>query len=251
MNWTREHLILALDLYCRLPFGQLHSRNPAIISLARAMDRTPGSVAMKLVNFASFDPALRARGIKGLGNAARADRTIWEEFESNWEGLALASAELKPALPPAREPDEAPNLPEGETESARVVKIRLVQRFFRDAVLSSYDYSCAFCGISVPGLLIASHIIPWSKDKARRADPRNGLALCGLHDRAFDRALMSVDAGHRILVSKRLKIRNPPELHQMGLISMEDKELRLPHRFLPANEALAYHRGMFEQGESG
>jgi hypothetical protein len=251
MNWTRSQLILALDFYCRTPFGKLHKRNPAIIQLAKVVGRTPDALAMKLVNFASFDPALQARGVRGLGNASRADRAIWAEFESNWESLALASAELKPVVLPALEPDVEPYFPTGETESARLVKIRLVQGFFRDAVLSSYDYACAFCGIAVPGLLIASHIIPWSKDKARRADPRNGLALCGLHDRAFDRGLMTVDPGHKILVSKRLKIRNPPELHLVGLSGMEGKDCRMPHRFLPAEEALEYHREMFKQVENG
>jgi putative restriction endonuclease len=249
MNWTRDHLILALDLYCRLPFGKLDSRTPAIIELARDMGRTPGSLSMKLNNFASFDPALKARGVKGLGNTSRGDRAIWEEFESNWETLALSAAEIKPVPLPVRETEEDPELPSGETESIRMVKIRLVQRFFRDAVLSSYDFTCAFCGIAVPELLIASHIIPWRKDKARRADPRNGLALCGLHDRAFDRGLMSVDVGHRILVSRRLKTSSPPEFHQAGLIGLEGREMRLPDRFLPLKEALDYHRDVFEKGE--
>jgi putative restriction endonuclease len=242
MNWTRSQLILALDLYCRLPFGKLHSRTPAIVELAKSMGRTPSALAMKLNNFASFDPALQARGVKGLGNSSRIDRVIWEEFESNWESLALASATLSPLPPPGPESIEEPELSEGETESPRIVKIRLVQRFFRDSVLASYDYSCAFCGINVHALLNASHIIPWSKDKTRRADPRNGLALCGLHDRAFDRGLMSVDPDHKIMVSQRLKIKKPPELHQVGLISMEGKACRMPQRFVPDEETLHYHR---------
>jgi putative restriction endonuclease len=242
VHWTRSQLILALDLYCRLPFGKLHSRTLAIIELAKSMGRTPGSLAMKLNNFASFDPALRARGVKGLGNVSRADRDIWEEFESSWESLVLTSSTLRPLPPPGPESTEEPELPVGETESPRIVKIRLVQRFFRDAVLASYDYSCAFCGINVHGLLNASHIIPWSQDKTRRADPRNGLALCGLHDRAFDRGLMSVDQAHKILVSKRLKIKNPPEVHQVGLIAMDGRALRLPHRFVPDEATLTYHR---------
>ena len=251
MNWTRSDLILALDLYCRLPFGKLHKGNPAIIELAKAMGRTPSSLSMKLCNFASFDPALQLRGIKGLSSVSRGDKAIWAEFSSNWESLALASADLRPILSLVGGQPEEPELPEGETESTGVVKLRLVQGFFRDAVLSSYDYACAFCGIAVPGLLIASHIIPWSIDKARRADPRNGLALCGLHDKAFDRGLMSVDAEHKIMVSKRLKIRNPPELHQVGLIGMEGKACRLPHRFQPAEEALEYHREMFGKVANG
>jgi putative restriction endonuclease len=55
-SWTREELILTINLYCKLPFGKLHSRNPDVIELAKLIDRTPGSVAFKLVNFASLDP---------------------------------------------------------------------------------------------------------------------------------------------------------------------------------------------------
>lgn len=56
-RWTKEQLKLAFHLYCQLPFGRLHSRNPEIIELANLIGRTPGAVAMKLVNFASLDPA--------------------------------------------------------------------------------------------------------------------------------------------------------------------------------------------------
>jgi predicted restriction endonuclease len=39
-------------------------------------------------------------------------------------------------------------------------------------------------------MLNASHIIPWSIDEKRRADPGNGLALCAFHDRAFERGII-------------------------------------------------------------
>ncbi len=78
-NWTRHELILAFNLYCRIPFGRLHKGNPEIVSLAQNINRTPSAVAMKLVNFASFDPVHQARQITGLKNASRADREIWNE----------------------------------------------------------------------------------------------------------------------------------------------------------------------------
>jgi len=53
-NWTREQLILAFNLYCKLPFGRLHHRNPQIIELAGMIGRTPSAVAWKLSNFASL-----------------------------------------------------------------------------------------------------------------------------------------------------------------------------------------------------
>ena len=57
-RWTRQQLKLAFHLYCQLPFGRLHRRNPEIVDLAELLGRTPSAVAMKLVNFASLDPAI-------------------------------------------------------------------------------------------------------------------------------------------------------------------------------------------------
>jgi hypothetical protein len=60
-KWARDELLVALNLYRKLSFGQLHARNPVIIELAAKLDRSANSVAMKLCNFASLDPLLRAR----------------------------------------------------------------------------------------------------------------------------------------------------------------------------------------------
>jgi len=64
-NWTRDELILAFNLYCKIPFGKIHIRNPEIISLAKAIQRTPSAVSWKLANFARLDPTLRSRRIHG------------------------------------------------------------------------------------------------------------------------------------------------------------------------------------------
>ncbi len=64
--WIRDELILAINLYCKLPFGKMHSRNEDIKQLAELIGRTPSSIALKLGNFASFDPTLKQRGILGL-----------------------------------------------------------------------------------------------------------------------------------------------------------------------------------------
>lgn len=64
--WTREELILALNLYLKLPFGKMHSRTPEVIKLAGIINRSAGAVAMRLTNFASVDPYHQQRGIGGL-----------------------------------------------------------------------------------------------------------------------------------------------------------------------------------------
>ena len=92
--WTREELILAVNLYCKLPFGRLHRLNPEVIHLANLIGRTASSVAYKLVNFASLDPSLQARGIKGASNASKLDAEIWNEFFNNWDILPFESEKM-------------------------------------------------------------------------------------------------------------------------------------------------------------
>ncbi len=91
--WTYDELLMAMNLYCKLPFGQLRHGNPLIVAVAEKMGRTPSSLSMKLCNLASLDPNLKARGIKGLSGASAADRAVWEEFGNNWEALGVASEE--------------------------------------------------------------------------------------------------------------------------------------------------------------
>lgn len=72
-------------------------------------------------------------------------------------------------------------MPNGPTEAERSVKARLGQRFFRDAIMANYYERCCVCGIPIPELLIASHIIPWKDREDLRLNPSNGLCLCALH----------------------------------------------------------------------
>ena len=111
-SWTHEELLIVCNLYFTLPFGQMHARNPIVVRLARALNRTPGSVAMKLVNFASLDPVHQARGVLGLRGVSRADRETWEEFRKNWSATAYESEKqlrnlLSPATPASKEEERA------------------------------------------------------------------------------------------------------------------------------------------------
>lgn len=250
--WSRDELLVVFDYYFRTPFGRLHQHNPEIIELAAVLGRTPSAIAMKACNFASLDPQHQRRGISGLKGASRADRAMFEEFAvaGRWTDFLVESEAAKETLKQqAVERGElvaetpAPYLAERDTETMREVRTRLVQGFFRDAVLGSYDNECAFCKLPDRRLLIASHIVPWSEDEDRRADPRNGLALCALHDKAFDRGLMSVDEGYRILVSEQLlKRKTDSELHRVAFRHTHGLEMNQPSRFAPDPEALAHHR---------
>lgn len=90
-NWSREELIVAFNLYCKIPFSKIIYRLPQIQELAKAIGRTPSAVAWKLVNFASLDPDLQKRNISGAKNIGKQDKEIFEEFKNNWEGLIVES----------------------------------------------------------------------------------------------------------------------------------------------------------------
>ncbi len=96
--------------------------------------------------------------------------------------------------------------------------------------------------MTLPELIIASHIIPWSIERERRADPRNGIALNSLYDRAFDKGLITFDESWRLVVSGRLKMGNIPVFQRTAFLDIEGKPLQLPIRFEPDPEAMAYHR---------
>lgn len=244
-NWTKEQAKLAFHLYCQLPFGKLHKGNPEIIYLANAIGRTPSAVAMKLVNFASLDPAITSTGRKGLDGASNLDREIWEEFHSDWERLATECEMLRRKIGSEPIPDEADELlvPEdfsGETRQV-VTEQRIKQSFFRRAVLSSYGGKCCMSGISEPRLLVASHIVPWKIDKQNRLNPSNGLCLSAIHDRAFDKGLITLSDDLKILVSDELKRRDEVFIKTVFL-SLDGQEISLPERFMPAKNFVAWHR---------
>ncbi|MGW1725869.1 phosphorothioated DNA-binding restriction endonuclease [Streptomyces sp. NPDC002306] len=79
-------------------------------------------------------------------------------------------------------------------------------RRMRELVLTAYEYQCAFCGYdgrigAMPVGLEAAHVRWWAF--AGPDDVDNGLCLCSLHHKLFDKGVLGVGDGHRILVSQR------------------------------------------------
>jgi putative restriction endonuclease len=231
--WTRNELILAINLYCRTPFGRIHMRNPEIIDLSNKLGRTPGSVSYKLANFASIDPTIDR---KGAVNVSKLDREVWNEFFNDWEKMVLESetrmAQLKKVKSKVEGFDDF-KIKKGETRNA-IVKVRINQEFFRKMILTSYNNSCCITGIDNTELLVASHIVPWASDKENRINPMNGLCLNALHDRAFDNGLISIDEGYNVIISKKVK-------HKL-ILQYDRQPIKLPDRFLPDQKFLSFHR---------
>lgn len=242
-DWQRHELLLTLNLYCKLPFGQYHARNPEIARLAHFIQRTPDAVAMKLSNFASLDPYHQQRGIKGLQNISRADREIWEEFHSDWSALAVESelaytdvVEFEPL-----DDDESPQA-ERETEVERQVRVRVGQAFFRKVMLTSYRQQCCVCALPVPEMLVASHILPWRDAEKQRLNPHNGLCLCVLHDRGFDRGFVTFDVDYSFVVGGALGRYLPDPALETYFSAYHGQQIQMPDKFIPSQEFLTIHR---------
>lgn len=242
--WTREELILAINLYCKIPFGKIHSRNPEIIKLAELIGRTNNSIALKLVNFASLDPSLKARGIKGASNASKLDKEIWDEFFNNWDELPFESEKLV-ARYENTTIEKLSKIPENELPKEgktreQMVKVRVNQSFFRSSILASYNNTCCITGIQQSEFLIAGHIKPWSIDSKNRMNPQNGIAINALHDKAFEYGFITITPDYRILVCNQL-LKSKESYHIEYFQKFHTQEIILPSRFLPNADFLKYH----------
>lgn len=257
VRWTRQHSLIALNLYRKLLFGQFHHNNPVIMDIASKMGRTPSSLAMKLSNLASLDPVQQARGIKGLSGASKQDREMWIEFQSNVNELGPASEQLVHDLFTTDDNSEVDFLerdkvrlepssvspPLGPTETTASVRVRRGQQFFRQTVLNAYGVRCCISGISVPRLLVASHIKPWRDFPDVRLDARNGLCLSSLHDAAFDAGLITLDEKLNVVLSRRLKSYFPQPALEQNFLPFEGRPICLPEKLSePDTRFLEYHR---------
>lgn len=262
-RWTKDELLIALNVYRKLPFGQLHERNPVIIDLAKRMGRTAGSVAMKLCNFASLDPVVTSSGRKGLPGASDLDRALWEEFLQTPVSVIPASEELFHKLFSANEADEVevikdkgvkvarktvPKLPIGETTVTAEVQVRRGQDYFRQVILNAFNNRCCVSSIPIRSMLVASHILPWSEHPAERLNPANGLCLSRIHDVAFDRHLITFDEDYRLVLSKSLRSECGNAVLKECFTVFEGKRINLPEDAShPSKEFLAKHRQSFAE----
>jgi len=244
-KWTRKQLLVAFALYCQLPFGKMHSRNPEIVKYAKSIGRTPGALAMKLTNIASLDPMITNSGRKGLSRTSKTDREMWDEIKQDWQNfveksqIVLSQLGLKSDDEPQIDEHEIVNY-EGKTKQV-VVNIRVGQNFFRRTVLSAYQSRCCISGLANAELLVAGHIVPWRIDPKNRLNPRNGLCLSALHDRAFDSGLITVSKKLTVQISRKLLKSKDPFL-EASLLRYADVEIKLPEKFEPDEAFLQYHR---------
>lgn len=262
VNWTREQVLVALALYCYLPFGKLDQSTPIIIDVASRLGRTPGALAMKLNNLAGLDPEITNTGRVGLSKHSKTDEAVWMAFRSNQEAILLESQKLLNDLYEGKTPLEL-SIPEVEpdeneefllsllevTSSKAFVTIRRGQNIFRKMVLSSYKLRCCITGLSHPSMLVASHIKPWSLDEENRLNPKNGLCLNSFHDKAFDAGLIAIRPDLTIALSKEFVEHAERSNESNWFLSFKNKRITKPTKFHPSSNLLDWHYSTLFKGE--
>jgi putative restriction endonuclease len=127
------------------------------------------------------------------------------------------------------------------TEVERLVRQRVGQDVFREALERYWQGRCPVTGISDRALLRASHIRPWAMcdSDEQRLDVFNGILLTAHVDAAFDAALMTFDPNGRPLLSELLS----QEARDMLIPALGDRSLSLTDRHQPY---LDHHRARFK-----
>lgn len=244
--WTEDELKVTLSLYFQLPFGRLNHATREVKELAAIIGRTDNSVALRLVNFAACDPYIIASGRHGMSGGEKICRPLLDTYYNRREELFIEAEQIKAEML-HRSVEQSLGIKESDligTTRDAVVKQRVNQNVFRTMILNNYDSTCAITGITIPDLLIASHIIPWAENEPNRLNPENGICLSNLYDKAFDQGLITVDPDDlTIVLSKELKEYKNKDFYNMHFGSVEHKKLILPleieHR--PNPTFLAYH----------
>lgn len=109
---------------------------------------------------------------------------------------------------------------------------RVGQAKFKKLLLPIYGSQCAFCGFNLIDFLIASHIVPHSKDKKNRLNPRNGFLLCRMCDNAFERGYLKTFPSLRISKTKKLTA-NSNKAVEAWLANINNKVTIKDEKFIP------------------
>lgn len=241
-DWSEIEDMACLYLYLKSGGKQLDDSSIEVKELAKAIGRSPAAVSFKSGNFRFIDPKSDRKGFK---HGSATDRRVWNSFSDDidscrevYEMLIDWPEASEDILQTEREINSGnyhiPDLYGMGKKRVGSIKIKL------DA-MSNYSERCCVCGIEHPNLLIASHIIPWKDDEFKRADPRNVLLLCALHDKLFDKGLISLSDDYKIIVA-----RLGPALIETNRVIMylDGKEISLPadKTKFPKLDYLDYHR---------
>ncbi len=127
-------------------------------------------------------------------------------------------------------------------DAMTITKRRRQHERFAAQVKANYGWACTMCGIAEPDFLVAGHIVAWCEDVQNRLNPANGMCLCLLHDRAFERGYLFLDDELRIRMNPRF---DASSLLGVQLSALVGRRIHLPSAAPPAQPLLQRHRERF------
>jgi putative restriction endonuclease len=175
------------------------------------------------------------------------DREVWEQFSSDPEAIGfeseIATARVRGTPLEISQVVEWEHL-EGLDREA-LTKVRVNQGLFRSIIVAGYRCECCVCTLPIQSLLVAAHIVPWSVDNSHRMNPRNGLCLCVLHDRAYDRGLFEISSDYIVHLRSDVRKYHDNTSVQNALLHFDGKPITLPDRWHPDTALLERHAILF------
>ena len=162
-----------------------------------------------------------------LGVSPGRYQAIIPTYISGWDGFALKSTLTFGS--PNQDVLSAPGSEIERRYGLRMVKERLHQATFREAVLYAYGGRCAITGLPEKQLLDAAHIVSDGDEALGQPVVPNGLSLSKIHHAAFDAHLIGIDPDYRLHVSDRLLDQDDGPMLQ-ALKLLEGSTLHLPFR---------------------
>ncbi len=128
-NWTRDELILALDLYFRVGRKWLDAQHPELVELSQLLNRlpihdsgiretnfrNPQGVSMKIANFLSLDPEYSG---KGLYSVSKLDQEIWNDFANEPQYLGEVAHAIRNGIAQLADDSAYPEEDDSEEEFA-------------------------------------------------------------------------------------------------------------------------------------
>ena len=183
-----------------------------------------------------------------LGIAPGRYQAIIPTFISGWDPNSLIAHVVFGV--PNQDKNLIPQSIQERRYALRVVKQRLHQTSFREAVIAAYNGRCAVSGLPERRLLDAAHIISDKDEFMGQPVIKNGLLLSKIHHSAFDSHLIGINPDYRLHVSERLLSQNDGPMLE-SFKQLNGNKLRLPTRLIdyPDRERLALRFEEFRASE--
>lgn len=168
--WSRDELILALDLYFTNPASPPGKGSGAVTELSTILNklhrlngvsgaptlRNENGVYLKMMNLRSLDPAYTAQGKVGMQSGGALEKFVWAEYEGRTADLKADAELIRQTVTEANEAavGKLPEAPPYEGEEGGVI-MRLHKRYERDPKLvvekrksaaATGKLACEVCG---------------------------------------------------------------------------------------------------------